>query len=121
MKFPGLLIPLSLLLCAPPAAAQEDEQTRDYEERDRLYQQRRQQQQQAPQPDQPVDDAARLTAFLEQADEIIRDNNYASDSSEHYRVQTDDPRLRAAATTRLLESFRTYFDGFWAELSRQVP
>ena len=120
MKSLSLLALPALLLCATAGLAQEDDQTRDHEERDRLYQQRRLQQQ-TRQPAHPVDDEARLAAFLGQADELIRDRNYASDSSEHYRVQTDDPRLRAATATRLLESFRTYFDGFWPESVELQP
>jgi len=101
--------------CAPPLFAQyedEDEQTGDYSEQDRAYYERY-----ADQPaetaDPDDDGAASLAAFLSRAEELIRDRSYSAGDSPHYRVQTDDPRLRPDATARLLESFRSFFDSYW--------
>ena len=53
-------------------------------------------------------------AFLERAEELILDNNYDGEETEHFRVQTDDPRFQVAAAGLLLESFRDYFEAFWS-------
>ena len=52
-------------------------------------------------------------AFIALADDLVRDKNYWSRQSERYRIQTDDPQLDSKATVELLESFRTFHDGFW--------
>ena len=83
-------LPRSLLLSAvvlgvlcPTAVAQVDEQTEDYEEQDRRYYERylQQQEEESTEPES-VD----VEAFLAQADELIRDQNYWSHNSDHYRA-----------------------------------
>jgi hypothetical protein len=99
-----------------PVGAQyeDDDQTQDHEEQDRRYYERYAEEKPEPEP-QPEDEAAQTEAFIARAEELIRDRNHSARDSEHYRVQTDDPRLRLDATTRLLESFHAYFDEFWPE------
>lgn len=101
-------------LLAQPA----DEQMKQQEEQDRLYLERlleRQKEQAAEKivasPDDRRASAAELLAL---ADRIIQDTSYASRTTDHYVLKTDDPRLDAATAASLLESFRTWFDGFWS-------
>ncbi len=113
----GVLI-LLIAVVALPAAAQyeEDDQTRDWEMQDRRYQERAQHQ-----DEEPQDPLAAEQAYLETVEQLIRDKNYNSAQSDHYRVQSDDPRLDATAATELLESFRTFFDGFWSGHTELLP
>ncbi len=101
-----IAIVLAALLLLPPAAAQQhqEEQTREYEERDSQYFERY------------VEKSAEESTedFAERADDMIRDRNYRSAVGEHYRVQSDDPRLDAEAALELLEAFRSHFDDFWS-------
>jgi hypothetical protein len=103
-----LLVPI---LAALPAAAQiVDEQTKDYEDQDRRYQERyREEEEKDGAPAERIDPEA----FLAKAEELVQDKNYWSRSSDHYRVQTNDPRLDSKATLELLDSFRSFFDSFW--------
>lgn len=90
-----------------------DEQERDHERQDRRYYERYlDRTQQA--GDDPRDVRDR-EAFVARADELIRDRNHRVAQTEHYRVQTDDPRLDTQAIATLLEAFRRHFDGFWVE------
>ena len=57
-------------------------------------------------------------AFLTHARKLIRDNNYDSASTPHYKIRTDDPRLDVVETANLLEEFRTFFEQFW---SKRLP
>lgn len=111
----GLLLLLTSALVLPLAAQQTDEGLGDHEEQDRRYLERYKSQngpEAEPEPasEVPVD----AEAFIAKADELIRDRNYRSFTSDLFRVQTDDPRLDPKAAAELLESFRGYFDGFWA-------
>ncbi|MGD8377677.1 MAG: hypothetical protein PVF68_16205, partial [Acidobacteriota bacterium] len=65
--------------------------------------------------------AEETAAFLASADRLIRDRNYDSKTTDHYRVQTDDPRADPVAAAALLEGFRTYFAGFWAGKTELAP
>lgn len=110
----------ALLAFGGAVRAQTDEQTRELMERERRYyeQKARQAPQTAPAPEAPAADPEaerkqELERFIAEADRLIRDRNYASRSTPHYKVQTDDPRLDPAVAAGLLESFRAYFDGFW--------
>jgi hypothetical protein len=94
-----------LLACSAGAQYQQQDQTRDHEYLDERYQQRRAEN---PRKYESPDE------FIEQADQLIRDRNYRSESSERYRVQSDDPRLDAGAAVALLDDFREYFDAFWS-------
>jgi len=92
---------------------EDDEATRDYEEQDRRYMERLKN---VPKPEvesAPIQDPS--AAFLELAEELVRDRNYSSAQTSRYFVQTDDPRLNAQATAELLEVFRDYFDAFWRD------
>ena len=109
-----------LLLIAPALGqAQNDDQTREIQERDRQYFERQTAQQGPAELDVEADEA-RL-AMIREADSIIRDRNYSGKVGTHYVVQTDDPRLSPAASVQLLEAFRAYFDGFWAEQLALTP
>ena len=100
-----------------PVAAQHDDQTDDYEQQDdKYYQQYLEQQEETKRPDPPPEtDGPNTEAFIALAEELVRDKNYWSRSSDRYRIQTDDPDLDSKATVELLESFRTFFDGFWPD------
>ena len=116
----ALLVGWVTLLGVSPIAAQADEQTQELLEKERLYYERQMQREaEAPAPEPEAEAgaerAAQVKAFLADADRLIRDRNYDSKTSDHYRVQTDDPRLNPAAASRLLESFRSYFETFWAD------
>lgn len=107
---------LLLALLASPVtlfAGPSDDATEDYEEQDRRYFERHVE----TEPDRETDTAA----FLARADELIRDANYRSASGAHYRVQTDDPRVDAAAVAAFLDSFRVYFDEFWSGRVELLP
>jgi len=110
-----------LLGCAGPLLAQyeEDEQTEGYSERDRAYYERYVEQ--PPVAETDDDATANLEAFLTRAETLIQDRSYSAGDSEHYRVQTDDPRLRPDTTARLLESFRGFFDEFWSSDLELLP
>jgi hypothetical protein len=86
-----------------------DDQHQDYEEQDQRYLERLKQ----AEARQERDPEAERKAFVEMADELIRDQNYRSKVGEHFRVQTDDPRLDVKATSALLETFYHFFDDFW--------
>ena len=81
----------------------------DYEEQDRRYLERLQQ----AEAREERDPESERKAFVEMADELIHDQNYRSKVGEHFRVQTDDPRLDVKATSALVETFYNFFDGFW--------
>lgn len=108
------LVPALLLIAVVPAHAQhEDAATQDYEEQDRRYLERLQRTRQERVGISPISDPT--AAFLEVAEKLVRDRNYASARTARYFVQSDDPRLDAEATAAFLETFRDYFDTFWDE------
>jgi len=118
----SVLLGLGLLLLWPailPAQQQEEDETEEQRRRDEAYLERYRQQQdrQSPQTDradQPDDDPAEVArSYAARADELIRDKNHHSIELEHYRVQTDDPRLDVEATAELLEALRGFFDQTW--------
>jgi len=113
---PAIFI-LVVALGLVPVAAQHDDQTDDYERQDdKYYQQYLEQQEETKRPDPPPEtDGPNTEAFIALAEELVRDKNYWSRSSDRYRIQTDDPDLDSKATVELLESFRTFFDGFWPD------
>ena len=78
-----------------PLTAQHDEQTEDYERQDEKYYQRYLEQQEvAKRPEPPPEtDGPDTEAFIALAEELVRDKNYWSRSSDRYRIQTDDPDL----------------------------
>jgi hypothetical protein len=103
------------ILGAAPTPAQyedEDEKLKDEAERDRLYLERYQKQES---PDTGLSAEEAEAAIFARIEELIRDRNYNGATSDHFRVQTDDPRLDPQAATELLESFRSYFESFWAD------
>ncbi len=53
-------------------------------------------------------------AFFKQADTLIDDRNYASTTTAHYKVKTDDPRFDTKQAGALLESVYTFFDSLFA-------
>jgi hypothetical protein len=116
-----------ILLAWPTAAAlaQTDDQTRDYEEQDRRYYERHIQKKKGNEEGTPQaaprDRAAETAAFLDRADELIRDSNYRSFTGRHYRVQSDDPRVDVKAAVSLLDAFRDFFDGYWSDRLELVP
>jgi hypothetical protein len=117
----GPALGLALLLAGVAATAQPDEpdeQTLEHAEQDRRYLERlRRQRQAAPEPAAEDGEAA----FFARADELLRDRNYRAAQSERYRVQSDDPRLDAAAALRLLEAFHDSFESFWSERLDLAP
>jgi hypothetical protein len=116
-RWTALLPALALAVClAPTTRAQydeEDDQTRDHTEQDRAYYERYADPGDEAKANDEADPKASLEAFLSRAEQLIRDRSYSAGDSPHYRVQTDDPRLRPDVAARLLESFRGFFDGFW--------
>ena len=113
------LLGLFLGLLAIPAFSQ-DEQTKELMEKEkRYYEQQMQKEAEEPDPATETNPEARreaqVQAFLKDADRLIRDRDYDAKTSEHYRIQTDDPRLSPVAAASLLESFRTYFGEFWGD------
>ena len=122
-RSPILFALLLLRIAVVPVVAQTDEQTQELLEKEKRYYERQMQQQEesAAQTQQQVQvqaegpDEAEVAAFLAEADRLIRDANYDFKQTEHYRVQTDDPRLIPGAATALLESFRGFFQSFWEE------
>jgi hypothetical protein len=112
---------VGLTLCVPVlAVAQTDDQTKEIQERDRRYYER-QAQAAEPAADPAQEEAEIRRRFLQEADAIVRDRNYSGRAGAHYRVQTDDPRLRAQVVVELLESFRSYFESFWSEDLKLLP
>lgn len=111
-----------LALLAAPAPAQ-DAQTQEILERERQYYERQttQDREEPAAPDAERQRAEETAAFLASADRLIRDRNYGSKTTDHYRVQTDDPRADPVAATALLEGFRTYFAEFWAGKAELAP
>jgi hypothetical protein len=119
MGWPACLafLVVAALGAAGPATAQDpgDEQTRDHEREDSRYLERLGKTE-TPKPatdtPQPAAPGSRREAFLAQAERLIRDRNFKSATSEHYRVETDDPNADARAAADLLESFRAFFESF---------
>jgi len=101
--------------------AQSDDQTREIQERDRRYYERQAAQKGTAEVDRAVEAEKVRLALIQEADAIIRDRNYSGKAGRHYKVQTDDPRLSPAASVQLLEAFRAYFEGFWAEQLTLTP
>jgi hypothetical protein len=106
------LVALLIAGTATAAAAQDDGR-----EGERDYLQRRAggQAPQDPRADAGAEREAQIAQFLAEADRLIRDKNYDSRQTAHYRVQTDDPRLSPGSAAQLLESFRAYFGEFWRD------
>jgi hypothetical protein len=94
-----------MLLTGLSGAQYQEDQTRDHEDQDSRYFERY--------AEEPEAEPS-LDAFLERAEQLIRDRNYRAAASEHYRVQSDDPRLDADAAVELLDAFRDFFDEFWS-------
>jgi len=105
-----------LLVCATlPAVAQyEDDLLDDHERQDQRYLERYRQQEEQPERQVEMDDAARAEAFIARAEELVRDKNYRSFTTDRYRAQTDDPRVDPKAVATLLEEFHGYFDEHWS-------
>ena len=107
---------------APSAAQYEDEEeTEDHRRQDEEYYKRYLQEDEVPAPAPAADDDALAEAFLAKADELIRDKNYRSRDGERYRIQTDDPRVDLKSVEALLESFRSFFEGFWSSRAESRP
>ena len=84
---------LGLLLAAPTFAQYEDdEKLEDYAEQDRQYLERYTKAEAA---DAGLSPEAAEAAMFAKVEEIIRDRNYTAADSDHFRVQTDDPRISA--------------------------
>lgn len=115
MRYAILVMMLAVLPLAV-GAQEPDEQTQDYEDQDRRYYERylEQQEQEDPpkEPEAPPEEQF-AAEFLARAEELVKDQNYWSRSSDHYRVQTDDPNLDSKAVLSLLDSFRGFFEEFW--------
>jgi hypothetical protein len=111
---------LVMVLAAWPmtvGAQEPDEQTRDYEDQDRRYYERYLEQQKHEQPPEEPEASPEeqfAAEFLARAEDLVKDRNYWSRSSDRYRVETDDPNLDSKAVLELLESFRAFFEEFWA-------
>jgi hypothetical protein len=116
-----LLVALVAAALSPAAAQYEDEQTEDWAEQDRLYQERYLKKDQPAEPDPAQTHEEAEAAFLARVEELIKDRNYRAASSDHYRVQTDDPRLDPDPAVELLEAFRVYFDAFWSGRTDLLP
>jgi len=109
---------LCLAVAALPAWAQtDDEQTEDHAERDRLYMERMRRAHEKAKTPQATEepDPAEQQRYLAFLDDLVRDRNYRAADGEHYRVQTDDPRVDPRAVVELLERFRAFFDETWSE------
>jgi uncharacterized protein DUF1570 len=94
-------IPLIAVLAvlSPPSLSQTD----DHEAEDRRYQERLKT---AP--------PATPESIIATADRLVRGSkDYASKSTAHWQVRTDDSSVDVAASAALLESFRTWFESFW--------
>lgn len=115
-----LLLALPVLAFAPSAVAQqeEDEKLEDYAEQDRKYLERYQKKEGQGEALSPEEAEAEMFARVEA---LIRDRNYAAASSDTARVQTDDPRVDPEAVARLMDSFRSYFESFWADRLELAP
>jgi hypothetical protein len=111
LKRSAVVLLLLALAGLPIAAQYEDEGTEDYEEQDRRYLERMKHAKQQAPPESPIEDPSE--EFLQLAEKLVRDKNYDSAETARYRVQSDDPRLDADATARLLEQFRDFFEGYW--------
>jgi hypothetical protein len=117
----ALLAVLVACTGAVPAVAQYEEEDDDWAQQDRRYQERYEKkdaEDDSPEPPPPADPEearqALMAEFLAEADELIRDRDYRSRSSEHFRLKTDDPRIDSKAAVELLESFHGFFDEFWS-------
>ncbi|MCP3981294.1 MAG: DUF1570 domain-containing protein [bacterium] len=111
-----------LSLGALPVFAQydEDDTMRDHERQDARYYERYRDDD--GKKDEAVDPTtAEIEEFLALADEAIRDRNYRADSSDLYRVQSDDPRFDTQAAVALLGAFRGYFETFWTDRTQLAP
>lgn len=110
------IVALAPAVALSPAAAQyEDEQTRELEQQDRRYYERYRAAEESARDEADED---QLAAYLQMADELIRDRHYRSDTTENFKVQSDDPRLDVEEAAGLLERFRTAFEEFWAGRTR---
>jgi hypothetical protein len=65
-----------------------------------------------PEPEKTAEEKA-FEAFQARTIELIADRNYEVRQSDHYMVRTDDPRVQVGEVSDLLESFWSFFDGFW--------
>jgi hypothetical protein len=116
----GILVAALALLVAGAGAQEPDEQTRDWEEQDRRYyermleQQKQAEEQEEEEEKEGTPEERFVAEFLARAEELVKDQNYWSRSSDRYRVQTDDPNLDSKAVLELLDSFRSFFEEFWA-------
>lgn len=120
---------LMIVLLAPLALAQTENEEDDWAEQDRRYQQRLQQQREAqaappPPPGTDIDPEVRqqmIDEFVAMANDLIKDRNYSSRSSDAYLLKTDDPRVDLGATLELLDSFRAWFVSFWDGRTELLP
>jgi len=108
------------LVVAATAAAQEPD---DWEEQDRKYQERLQRRTEAPPAPADPEAAARelRKRYIDEADRLIRDRNFAFAQIDGIEVRTDDPRLDVRAAAGLLASFRKYFDATLEGRVRLAP
>jgi hypothetical protein len=113
-----------LMLCGASAALAQydDEQTRDHEEQDRIYQERyaKPPNEREPAPAEEEGEGLRAATIAE-ADRLIRDRHHRATDSEHYRVQSDDPRLVTDEAAALLEEFRACFERYFGARLELAP
>lgn len=97
-------VPILLLAAAAALSPPSFSQTDEHEEEDRRYQERL----------KPSPPPVTRESIIATADKLLRDSkDYASKSTAHWQVRTDDPSVDVAASAELLESFRTWFESFW--------
>jgi len=121
MRTPWVLGLCAVAVIGMPCVAQVDDQTKELLEKERRIHEQKTKQPPPATPaasDDAADDAeaerqAEVARFIADADRSIRDRNFAQKRTPHFHVQTDDPRLDPGAAAALLESFRTFFAGFW--------
>ncbi len=121
----SFLFLLAVMATGLPVCAQSDEQIREQERQDRLYLERLLKAKQQSEAGKVLDSEQERRTLVEEyvaaADELIRDQNYRSTSTEHYRVKTDDPRVDVKAAAQLLESFEAFFTEFWSRRATLRP
>lgn len=126
-----LLVLVAVVWLAPATLAQTENEEDDWAEQDRRYQERLQRQREAqtpvaptPAPGAEVDPGERermIEEFVAMANDLIKDRNYSSRSSDTYLLKTDDPRVDLGAALELLDSFRTWFVSFWDGRAELTP
>ncbi|ANM28718.1 hypothetical protein ABI59_02490 [Acidobacteria bacterium Mor1] len=107
----ALLAAFVLLLLSGGAFAQ-DQQTDDHAEQDRRYLERLLQEQKKAE-EQP-EGLTGFDALLAMAEKLVKDQNYDTRSSDHYRIQTDDPNINTRKALALLDGHHAFFEKFFA-------